>query len=93
MNDQANTSGLYKLIENKQLKEARLGVTTVVAIVSTCVGMGITWGAYANRLKEVEEKAAYAAATASLHQTTLAIIQTQNTEILRRLDRIERQTK
>jgi hypothetical protein len=83
-------SGIYKLLETpKGIKEARLGVTTVVAIVSTCVGMGITWGAYANRLKEVEEKAAIV----TQQQYTLAVIQTQNAEILRRLDRIERQTK
>lgn len=83
-------SGLYKAVEtSKGFKEARLGVTTVVALVSTTVGMGITWGAYANRLKEVEEKAAIV----TQQQYTLAVIQTQNAEILRRLDRIERQTK
>lgn len=81
------------MLDSKGVKEARLGVTTVVAMISTVAGMGITWGAYANRLKEVEEKAAYAASTVSQQQTTLAIIQTQNAEILRRLDRIERQTK
>jgi hypothetical protein len=88
-----NDSGIYKAVASRDLKEARLGVTTVVAIVSTCVGMAITWGAYANRLKEVEDKAKYASETVGQQQTTLAVIQTQNAEILRRLDRIERQTK
>jgi hypothetical protein len=90
MNESANTSGLYKVLESKQLREARLGVTTVVAIVSTCVGMGITWGAYANRLKEVEDKAAASASIVAQQQITLAIIQSQNAEILRRLDRMEK---
>jgi hypothetical protein len=90
MNESVNTSGLYKVLESKQLREARLGVTTVVAIVSTCVGMGITWGAYANRLKEVEDKAAASAAIVAQQQITLAIIQSQNAEILRRLDRMEK---
>jgi len=90
MSEQASTSGLYKMLESKQLREAKLGVTTVVAIVSTCVGMGITWGAYANRLKEVEDKAATSATIVSQQQITLAIIQSQNSEIIRRLDRMEK---
>jgi hypothetical protein len=76
-------TGAYKV------KEARLGVTTIVAVISTCVGMGITWGAYANRLAEVERKAE----DAQKATVQLAVLNAQYTEILRRLDRIERQAK
>ena len=57
MSDVAS-SGVYKMPGGtNNLREARLGVTTVVAVISTAVGMGVTWGAYSNRLAEVERKA------------------------------------
>jgi hypothetical protein len=88
MND-TTASGVYKVPGSANLKEARLGVTTVVAIISTAVGMGVTWGAYSNRLAEVERKADEAH-TAAIQ---LAVLNSQYSEILRRLDRIERQGK
>jgi len=89
MSDVAS-SGVYKMPGGtNNLREARLGVTTVVAVISTAVGMGVTWGAYSNRLAEVERKAS----DAEKAGLQLAILTTQYAEILRRLDRIERQGK
>jgi hypothetical protein len=87
------TSGVYKMVQQTDFKQARLGVTTVVAIVSTCVGMGVTWGAYANRLAEVERKADEAQKSSLQTQISMATSQAQYIEIIRRLDRIERQGK
>jgi hypothetical protein len=87
------SSGVYKTIQSTDVKQAGFGVTTVIAIVSTCVGMGVTWGAYSNRLAEVERKADDAQKAAIGTQISMATSQAQYIEIIRRLDRIERQGK
>jgi len=87
------TSGIYKAIQQSPMKEARLGVTTVVALLSTFVGMGVTWGAYSTRLKEVEDKAESANRMALAGQIAQATTSAQYADIIRRLDRIEQQRK
>jgi hypothetical protein len=82
-------TGTYKTIDVKAVKEARLGVTTLIALVSTVAGMGISWGAYSNRLKEAEDTAARASNAVIQLQIQTATTQAQYTEILRRLDRLE----
>lgn len=85
-------SGVYKVLPT-DVKQARLGVTTVVAIISTTVGMAVTWGAYTARLSEVERKADEASKAAIQSQISNATTQAQYIDIIRRLDRIERQGK
>ena len=92
MNESTATSGLYKAMP-QHVKEARLGVTTVVAVLSTALGMGVTWGAYSTRLQETERKAEAASQIAAASQVAQAVTAAQYADIIQRLDRIEQQRK
>ena len=67
----------------------KLGVTTVVALLSATVGVGVTWGAYSTRLKAEEAALEENRRTVQQQQQTLTDIQAQYRIIIYRLDRIE----
>lgn len=70
-------------------KDIRLGAATIIALVSTTVGVGVTWGAYSSRLKAAESALEENRKIVQQQQVTLATVQAQYNEIIWRLDRIE----
>lgn len=71
----------------------RVGASLAVALVSAVAGMGTAWGVYSGKLTSLEQQAQEERRINQEQQIALTRIETQYLEIIRRLDRIENNTR
>lgn len=72
-----------------ELKDLRIGVLALVAIVPATVGVGATWGVYSFRLNDAETKIREQQQEVYRQGRVVDRVELQYTEIIRRLNRIE----
>jgi hypothetical protein len=66
-------------------QSVKLGVATLVAVLSATIGAGVAWGTYSSRLNTMEANLK----VVEQQQQSLLEIQSQYRVIIYRLDRIE----
>jgi len=71
----------------------KVGVSVAVALVSAVAGMGSAWGVYSGKLTTLEQQAQEERRLNQQQEIALTKIETQYDEIIRRLDRIESNTR
>lgn len=71
----------------------RVGASLAVALVSAVAGMGTAWGVYSGKLTTLEQQAQEERRINQEQQIALTRIEVQYTEIIRRLDRIDTNTR
>jgi Tfp pilus assembly protein PilO len=71
----------------------KVGVSVAITLILAIAGMGTAWGVYSGKVTALETQAQEERQLNQAQQIALTKIETQYAEIIRRLDRIDSNTR